>query len=89
MWAAGENTEEMLAVIANDAGMDLEATRETIATFVFPTVDEQISEAWLGGNVGAFMDGVANVFAEAGSIDGALDSYEGLVNIEPLTAIAE
>jgi taurine transport system substrate-binding protein len=89
MWASGENTEEMLAVIANDAGMDLEATRETIATFVFPTVEEQLSPAWFGGSVIPFMDGVANVFAEAGSIDAALETYAGTVNIEPLQAIAQ
>ena len=89
MWASGDNTEAMLEVIANDAGMDLEATRETIATFVFPSVDEQLSEAWLGGNVGEYMAGVASVFADAGSIDGTLDDYAGLVNTAPLQAAAE
>lgn len=89
MWAAGDNTEEMLEVIAGDAGMDLEATRATIGTFVFPTVEEQLSEAWLGGNVGDFMTGVADVFANAGSIDGTLDNYGALVNIEPLEAVSQ
>lgn len=89
MWNSGENTEEMLEVIARDAGMDLEATRETIATFVFPSVEEQLSEGWLGGNVVPFMDGVARVFAEAGSIDAALDTYEATVNIGPLQGVAE
>lgn len=85
MWNSGENTDEMLPVIAQDAGMDVDATAETIATFYFPDVDTQLSEAWLGGNVQSFMDGVAGVFVEAGSIPSALDSYAGQVNAEPLT----
>lgn len=89
MWNSGEHTDTMLPVIANDAGMDETAAAETLATFVFPSVEEQLSSAWLGGNVGEFMTGVATVFADAGSIDGTLDSYSGLVNIEPLRAIAQ
>ncbi|WP_371056357.1 ABC transporter substrate-binding protein [Rhodosalinus sp. K401] len=88
MWNSGENTEEMLPVIAKDAGMDLEATRETIATFVFPPVDEQLTAKWLGGGAQEFMQGVANVFVEAGSIDAALDSYANAVNAAPLESAA-
>jgi taurine transport system substrate-binding protein len=39
---------EMLPVIAKDAGMDEEATRATISTFVFPTVEEQLSSQVAG-----------------------------------------
>lgn len=84
-WAAGQS-EEMLAVIAEQSGMDLEATRGSISSFVFPTIEEQLSESWLGGNAAAFMKGVADVFVEAGSIDSALDSYEDTVNTGPLEA---
>jgi taurine transport system substrate-binding protein len=84
MWNSGENMEEMLPVIAKDAGMDEQATKETMATFEFPSVDEQLGEKWLGGGGQEFMKGVANVFVEAGSIDAALDSYEGTVNTGPL-----
>lgn len=86
MWADDANHAEMLPVIAQDAGMDLDATRDTIATFKFPTVDEQLSEAWLGGNAQVFMKGVADVFVESGSIDKALDTYENAVNTAPLEA---
>ncbi|SNS26414.1 ABC transporter substrate-binding protein [Tropicimonas sediminicola] len=86
MWNSGEKTDEMLEVIAKDAGMDLEATRETIDTFVFPSVEEQLSEKWLGGGAQEFMLGVASVFKEAGSIDAALDTYSDAVNTGPLTA---
>jgi taurine transport system substrate-binding protein len=47
MWADEANHAEMLPVIAKDAGMDEEATAETMATFVFPTVEEQLSPSGL------------------------------------------
>jgi taurine transport system substrate-binding protein len=87
MWNAGDMVAEMLPAIAADAGMDEDATAETLAGFVFPTVDEQLSAAWLGGNAAEFMKGVAEVFVESGSIPGALDSYEGAVNAGPLTDV--
>ncbi|NND71092.1 MAG: ABC transporter substrate-binding protein [Rhodothermales bacterium] len=79
-------TDEMLEVIARGSGMDLEATRSTIATMKFPSIEDQLSEKWLGGNAATFMKGVADVFVEAGSIDAALDSYVNAVNTGPLTA---
>ncbi|EBA08147.1 ABC transporter substrate-binding protein [Sagittula stellata] len=86
MWADEANHEKMLPVIAKDAGMDEEATMATISTFVFPTVEDQLTEKWLGGGAQEFMKGVADVFVEAGSIDSALDSYAGNVNTGPLEA---
>lgn len=85
-WNDGSGVEEMLPVIANDAGMDVEATAETMATFVFPDVETQLSPAWLGGAAPSFMKGVADVFVESGSIPSSLDSYEDAVNIGPLMA---
>jgi len=86
MWADDANQAEMLPVIAKDAGMDEEATMATISTFAFPTVEDQLSAAWLGGNAQTFMKGVADVFVEAGSIEGALDTYDNAVNTGPLSA---
>ncbi len=86
MWNSGEHTEEMLPVIAKDAGMDEQATKETLDGFVFPSVEEQLSAKWLGGGSQKFMQGVAQVFVDAGSIDGALDSYDATVNLGPLKA---
>lgn len=86
MWADEANRAEMLPLIAKDAGMDEEATAATIATFKFPTIEQQLSGAWLGGNAQTFMKGVADVFVEAGSIDSALDTYENAVNTGPLSA---
>ena len=89
MWNEGGMKDEMLPVIAKDAGMELDATAATMATFVFPSVEEQLTEKWLGGGAQKFMKGVADVFVEAGSIDAALDSYDATVNVGPLTAASE
>ncbi len=88
-WNDGSGVEEMLPVIANDAGMDEDAAAETMATFVFPSVDDQLSDAWLGGAASTFMKGVADVFVESGSIDASLDSYEGAINTAPLAGVSE
>ncbi|MEO1613967.1 MAG: ABC transporter substrate-binding protein, partial [Pseudomonadota bacterium] len=85
-WNSGLHTARMLPVIAKDAGMDEDATLATMSTFEFPGVDDQLSEAWLGGNAQTFMKGVADVFVGAGSIDSALDSYEAAVETGPLEA---
>ena len=87
-WNAGESRDEMLEAIAQDAGMDLDATAQTIDTFVFPSVDEQLSAQWLGGNAQEFMSGVAEVFVNAGSIPAARDSYADAVNTDPLASAA-
>ncbi|MEL7098204.1 MAG: ABC transporter substrate-binding protein [Pseudomonadota bacterium] len=86
MWADPANHAKMLPVIAKDAGMSEADTMATISTFTFPTVEEQLSEKWLGGAAQTFMGGVAGVFVEAGSIPNALDSYAATVNTGPLEA---
>ena len=84
--SGGADADAMLPVIAKDAGMSEEDTAATMATFGFPSVEEQLGEKWLGGGAQEFMKGVAGVFVEAGSIPSALESYENAVNSEPLTA---
>jgi taurine transport system substrate-binding protein len=84
MWADEANRETMLPVIAKDAGMDVDATAATLETFVFPSVEEQLTAKWLGGGAQGFMKGVADVFVAAGSIDAAKDTYENAVNTGPL-----
>lgn len=88
MWAAGDMRDEMLEVIAKDAGMDLDATAATIDTFEFPTVEDQLGASWLGGGVAAFMDGAAKVFQDAGSVPTILDNYEGTIDSGPLESAA-
>ena len=84
-WNASKD-EAMLASIAKESGMDLPAAKASIGTMSFPSIDEQLSEKWLGGGVQAFMKGVADVFVTAGSIDKALDTYDNAVNSAPLAA---
>jgi len=86
MWADEANQAKMLPVIAKDSGMDEDATASTIATFVFPTVEDQLTAKWLDGGAQEFMKGVADVFVNADSIDSALDSYAATVNTGPLIA---
>lgn len=85
-WNDGSMVEEMIPVIAQDSGMDEQAVRDFMATFVFPSIEEQLSAKWLGGNAQEFMKGVAQVFVDAGSIPSANDSYDGNVNTGPLAA---
>ena len=87
-WYA-DPSDENLAVIAEQAGMDLDAAKGAIATMKFPSVEDQLSQTWLGGNAATFMKGVADVFVAAGSIDSALGSYENAVNTGPLQAASD
>jgi len=84
MWNSGKHRDKMLPVIAKDSGMDLKATGDTIDTFVFPSVKDQLSGQWLGGGAQNFMKGVAKVFLDACSIDSARSTYEDAVNPIPL-----
>ena len=88
MWADEANHAKMLPVIAKDAGMSEEDTMATISTFVFPGVDDQLSEKWLGGGAQEFMKGVAQVFVDAGSIPSARESYESAVDVSPLADVS-
>lgn len=85
MWnAGGMEADKMLPVIAQDAGMDVDAAASTMATFDFPSVEDQLSDKWLGGGATTYMKGVADVFLNAGNIPSKLDSYESTVNAGPL-----
>ena len=80
-------SEEMLAAIAKESGMDVEAAKASLSTMQFPSAEDQLSEKWLGGGAQEFMKGVANVFVEAKSIDSAKEDYSSNVNAEPLKAV--
>ena len=89
MWSAGDKKDEMLAAIAKDAGMDAADAEASLATFGFPTIEEKLSEKWLGGGVQSFMGGVAQVFKDAGSISATLESYEDRVDASLLSSASE
>ena len=85
--AGGDAAKAMIPVIAKDAGMDEQGTADTMATFIFPSVADQLGPKWLGGGAQAFMQGVAQVFVDAGSIPSKLDSYDAAVNVGPLKSL--
>ncbi len=86
-YAAGE-ADAMMPMIAKEAGMDEEATKATLAGFVFPSVDEQLSDAWFGGGLQTFLKEVGDFFVEQGTIPAARDSYDSAANGSFLEAVA-
>lgn len=78
---------EMTPVIAEDAGMSAEDAAASLATFKFPTVEEQLAAKWFGGGSQTFLKEVADFFVETGNIPSARDSYESAINTGPLEAI--
>ncbi|WP_299868980.1 ABC transporter substrate-binding protein [uncultured Hoeflea sp.] len=80
---------EMLPVIAKDAGMSEEDTAATLQGFQFPTVEEQLSDKWLGGATQAFLKGVGDFFKEQGNIPASRDTYDGAVNSGALQSVSQ
>lgn len=83
---ASGGMDEMIPTIAKAAGMEEAATKETMAGFAFPTIDEQLSEKWLGGGTQKFLKEVADFFVEQGTIPKARDSYDDAVDASYLEA---
>ena len=80
------DAEEMIPVIAKDAGMDEEATKATLAGFEFPNVDDQLGDKWLGGGTQKFLKEVGDFFKANNEIPSSRDSYDSAVNSEPLSS---
>ena len=79
---------DMLPDIATQAGMDLEGATATASTFSFPSVDDQLSDAWLGGFMATNFKEATDKRAESGEIT-ALDSYDGAINASYLRAASQ
>ena len=86
-WNNGEDKEEMLSVIAKDAGMEVSEAEATLAGFTFPSVEDQLSDKWLGGGSQKFLKEVADFFVETGNIPSARESYESAVNTSGLQSL--
>ncbi len=86
---AGGGADEMTPAIAKAAGMDVDATKSTMAGFSFPNIEEQLSEKWLGGGTQTFLKEVADFFVEQGTIPSARDSYENAVDASYLEAASK
>lgn len=69
----------MMAAIAKEAGMDAEGTKAVLDVFEFLTIDEQLSDAWMGGFVSKYLANNAEALEESGKIK-ALSDYNSLVN---------
>ncbi|MEM9732116.1 MAG: ABC transporter substrate-binding protein [Pseudomonadota bacterium] len=78
---------DMMDSIAKAAGMDMDATKAVIGTFVFPDVATQLSADWMGGGVAEYLAASAKKLEEGGKIK-ALPDYTALVNTGPLKAAA-
>ena len=87
-WNSGEQREEMLPVIAQDAGMEPAVAGDTIDDFVFLSVEQLQSDAWLGGRVGTYLDGAAAFFHDVGTVPAILPSYGALIDMVPLADVA-
>lgn len=87
-WVEAQS-EEMLAAIAQQSGMPVDEARAALDGFEFPTIEQQLSAAWLGSTTVEFMKDMADVFVSAGYIDAALPSYDQAVNVGPLQAAAD
>ncbi len=74
------NPDAAYAKVAGAAGMDIEATKSTMANFGFPTAEEQAGANWLGGGIQAATKGVADVMVGAGNMDKSLDDYSQFVD---------
>ena len=74
-----KNAKPMMDSISKAAGMDMEGTAAVIKTFVFPTVEEQLSAEWMGGGVADYLTASAKALEEGGKIK-ALADYSALVN---------
>ncbi len=84
-----EDPEPMLEEISKAAGMDMEATVATLEGFGFPDIETQLSADWLGGGLQTFLKDVADFFHAQGTLDTALDSYDGVVNASYLQMASE
>ena len=80
------NPKEMLPVIAKAAGMKVETVKETMRTFKFPNIEEQLSSEWLGGGTQTFLKAVGNFFVQQGTLPKALNHYNDAVDKRYLEA---
>lgn len=79
----------MHETIAQAAGMEVDAAISNLDTFTFLTVEEQLSDAWMGGTVQSFVQEVAEFFVEQGELDAALDDYSVTIDTSFLEAASQ
>ncbi len=82
-----QDTEKHLPAIAKQSGQDVEVSRDMVGLFEFPTRDEQLSDAWMGGTVQTFINEVAAFYVEQGQLDKALDDYGPTIDTSFMEAV--
>ena len=75
----------MMAAIGKEAGMDAAGTTAVMDVFAFPTTEEQLSDAWMGGFVAEYLASSAAKLEASGKIK-ALGDYGAVVNSSYLAA---
>ena len=83
-WNAGEHRDEMLPVIAQDAGMEPAAASDTIDDFVLLPVETALSDQWLGGRVGDLSRWRRGLLPRRRHRAFDLPSYGALIDTAPL-----
>lgn len=78
-----------IPVLAKDSGLDEATTKDQLAGFTLPTVEEKLSAKWLAGGLQSYLKEVADFFVSTGNIPAALDTYEGAVDSSYLTAASK
>lgn len=78
-----------IPVLAKDSGLDEATTKDQLAGFTLPTIEEKLSDKWLGGGLQSFLKEVGDFFVSTGNIPSALDSYEGVVDASYLEAASK
>ncbi len=84
-WAADPETNN--PIIAQAAGMDdVGNFLGEDLWFSFPALDDQLSDAWLGGQVQQNMTDQLDTFVELGEIDSSIGDFSGFVDTSYLEA---
>ena len=76
-------------LLSEASGMERPAAIDMLGKFSFPTIEEQLSDAWMGETVPSFTKEVADFFVEQGEMSKALDSYEPRIDASYLRKAQE
>ncbi len=76
MYAPGSKNAK---AIARSLGAEQSTVGGVLALYDYPTIDQQISKAWLGGGVAKALKSTAQFLKGAGKIDKVKGSYKGAV----------
>lgn len=87
--AYAADPEKFIPILVKDSGLDEAGTRAQLAGFTLPTIEEKLSDKWLGGGLQTFVKGVADFFVSTGNIPSALDSYDDAVDPSYLEAASK